>query len=260
MAARAIWKGVIRFGEVSLPVKLYSAVEDRSIHFRLLHEPDLVPVRQRMVHPGTGETVPYEETRRGVETERGMVVLDEEDLESLEPESSREIEIVRFVPGGEIDHRWYRRPYWLGPDGTAPEYASLATALEQRGLEGVARWTMRNKEYHGALRVREGRLLLVTLRHAGEVVSMERLEAPSGREPTDSEMEMAGKLVDALSGEWEPEAYENEYRARVLELVEAKAEGKVVAFEPVRREEPKESLEEALEASLQRIEEERASA
>lgn len=260
MAARAIWKGVIRFEEVALPVKLYSAIEDRSIHFRLLHELDLVPVEQRMVHPGTGRAVPYGETRRGVETERGMVVLDEEELESLELEGSRDIAILRFVPTREIDHRWYLRPYWLGPDDSATGYASMVRAMGERDLEGVARWTMRKKEYLGALRVREGRLLLVTLRHAGEVVSLEGLNAPSGRELAGPELEMAGRLVEALTGEWDPDAYQDEYRARVLELVEAKASGKVVAFEPVKREAPEGSLEEALAASLERAKEERASA
>lgn len=255
MAARAIWKGVIRLGADSVPVKLYSAVEDRAVHFRLLHETDLVPVEQRMVHPGTGRHVSHEETRRGVETERGMVVLDEEELESLEPEKSRDIEILRFVPPEEIDHRWYLRPYWLGPDESNAAYAALVEALADRDLEGVARWTMRNKEYHGALRAREARLLLVTLRHSAEVISVEELEAPPGREIAGAEAEMARQLVDALAGEWEPERYEDEYRSRVLELVDAKARGKVIAFEPMKREAAKGSLEETLAASLERAKE-----
>lgn len=260
MAARAIWKGVIRLGDAPVPVKLYSAVEDRSIHFRLLHESDLVPVEQRMIHPGTGEPVPYGETRRGVETERGMVVLDDDELESIEPEGSRDIEILRFVPDESLDHRWYLRPYWLGPDESAGAYASLVRALEGRGLEGVARWTMRNRQYHGALRVREGRLLLVTLRHAGEVVPVEALETPAGREASGPEAEMAERLVEALTGEWDPDAWRDEYRARVLELVDAKASGQVVEFEPVRREAPEGSLEEALAASLERLDEKASSA
>lgn len=255
MAARAIWKGVIRLGDEAVPVKLYSAIEDRSVHFRLLHEPDLVPVEQRMIHPGTGRHVPYDEVRRGVETERGMVVLDDDELASLEPEKSRDIEIVRFVPTAEIDHRWYLRPYWLGPDESAPAYAALVRALGGRDVEGVARWTMRNKEYRGALRVRDDRLMLVTLRAADEVVSVERLEPPAGRDMAEAEAEMAERLVEALAGEWDAEAYQDEYRARVLELVEAKASGKVVAFEPAKRERRQGSLEETLAASLERAKE-----
>lgn len=260
MAARAIWKGVIRFGDVGVPVKLYAAVEDRSVHFRLLHEPDLVPLEQRMVHPVTEEEVPYEEARRGFETPEGIVVLDEDELEALEPEPSREIEVHRFVPTGEIDHRWYLRPYWLGPDDSDAAYAALARALEEADREGVASWTMRGKEYHGALRVREGRLDLITLRHAEEVVSVADLEAPGGRELAGPERDMAMQLIEALAGEFTPEAWRDEYRARVLELVEAKASGQVVRFEPVRRKGPAGSLEEALAASLEAARERRASA
>ncbi len=255
MAARAIWKAVIRLGDEAVPVKLYSAIEDRSVHFRLLHETDLVPVEQRMIHPVTEAHVPYDEIRRGVETEDGMVVLDDDEVESLEPETSRDIEILRFVPEPKIDHRWYLRPYWLGPDESGPAYAALVEALDGRGLEGVARWTMRNKDYRGALRIRKGRLMLVTLRPAAEVVGVEDLEPPGGRELAGPEAEMAGRLIEALADDWDPEGWEDEYRARVLELVEAKASGKVVAFEPVKKKAPEGSLEEALQASLERARE-----
>ena len=110
--ARAIWKGVLRIGEERVPVKLYSAVESGGVHFRLLHETDLVPVQQRMVHPETGDVVPSERIRRGHEVEPGVfVLLDEEDLEQAEPESSRDIELLRFVPPDRIDGRWNDRPY-----------------------------------------------------------------------------------------------------------------------------------------------------
>lgn len=253
MAARAMWKGVVRFGDVEVPVKLYAAVEDRSVRFRLLHEADLVPVERRMLHAGTGREVPYEETRRGVETGGGVVILDEDELDAIEPDPSRDIEILRFVPADALDHRWYVRPYWLGPDDSDAAYAALAAALDGRDLEGIARWTMRNVEYRGALRLRDGRLELVTLRHAGEVVPVEALEPPSGREPSDAEREMAGRLVESLSGEWDPGAWSDDYRRRVLELVEAKAEGKVVAFEPARRKAARGTLEAALAASLEKV-------
>jgi len=103
--ARAMWKGVITFDDVSVPVKLYSAVKQQGVHFRLLHEKDLEPVRQEMVNPETGEVVPYEEVHRAFETESGdFVLLDEEELDELEPEASRDIEITRFVPAGAITH------------------------------------------------------------------------------------------------------------------------------------------------------------
>jgi non-homologous end joining protein Ku len=180
--ARAIWKGVIRFGDAEVPVKLYSAVEDRGVHFRLLHEKTGRPVKQRMVNPVTGDEVDHDDIRRGYEVESGVfVLLEDEDLESVQPEKSRDIAITRFLDPSVINHPWYDRPYHLGPDGDA---------------EG----------YYG--------------------------------------------LVAALSGEFDPEDYRDEYRDRVLELVEAKAEGTTVKFpEPKKREET-DDLAGSLQASL----------
>ena len=256
MAARAIWKGVIEFGKVEVPVKMYSAVSDRSVHFRLLHRPDKTPVEQRMVNPVTGEVVPKERIRKGMETEEGIVILDEEELATLDPEKSRTIEIVQFVTPEKIDHRWYVRPYWLGPDESTQDYFALARALEEKGLEGIARWTMRNQRYQGALRLRDGYLLLVTLRHPHEVASTEEFEAPKGRALEKREVALAAQLVQALSGDFEPERYKDEYRERVLELVEARAKGRgKPKVEPIRRRRAAPSLEKALVASLRRAEE-----
>lgn len=114
---RAMWKGVLTFDDVRLPVKLYSAVEDRNIRFRLLHGEDGVPVKQRMVNPRTGETVEYGEARRGLEVEpERFVMMSPAALEALEPEPSRDIRITRFVEPSLINHQWYDRPYFLGPD------------------------------------------------------------------------------------------------------------------------------------------------
>lgn len=255
MAARAIWKGMIEFEDVEVPVKLYSAVTDRTIHFRLLHEPDLTPIEQRMVNPVTGKIVPTEKIIRGVETEDGIVILDEEELQALEPEPSRTIEIVQFVPPETIDHRWYLRPYWVGPDESGTSYFGLARALEKSGLEGVARWTMRSQRYRGALRVREGRLLLIALRPAEEVVSMEEIGRPAGRSLDRKERELAEKLIETMSDTFEPEHYEDEYRRRVLELIEAKASGRTIRFPRPERKQRAGSLAETLEASLERARE-----
>lgn len=249
--ARAIWKGVIRFGDVEVPVKLYSAVQDRSVHFRLLHEKDHEPVKQRMVNPVTGEEVEYSEIRRGYEIEEGVfVVLDEEELDALEPEKSRDIEITRFVPYDAVGPAWYDRPYHLGPDGDDEAYFALTDALEGRGEEGIARWTMRNKEYVGALRVEGDHLMLITLRHVGEVVPASALEAPGGRKPEPQELKMAEQLVAALEAEFDPAEYTDEYRDRVMELIEAKAEGKTVEFRQPERRVAAGDLQATLEASL----------
>jgi len=249
--ARAIWKGVIRFEDEEVPVKLYAAVEDRSVHFRLLNERTKNPVKQRMVHPETGAEVPYDEVRRGYQTEDGRIVLlDEEELAALEPEAARGIQITRFVPPEKINHQWYDRPYYLGPDGAEGAYTALARALERQGREGVARWTMRKKEYRGALRAEDGHLLLITLRSADEVVAAAELPRPEGRKLDARELKMARQLISALEDAWEPAAWQDEYRERVMELVEAKASGKTVKFRKPKARREEKSLEEALKKSV----------
>jgi DNA end-binding protein Ku len=249
--ARAIWKGVIVTGDASLPVKLYSAVQDRSVHFRLLHAPDAVPVRQQMVHPETGDIVESSEIRRGYEVEPGrFVVLNEDDLTAVQPEDSRDIEILRFVPPASIDGRWYDRPYYLGPDGDAGAYFAFVEALRRSEREGLARWVMRRKEYIGALRLRVEHLVLITLRHAGEVVDASVLTAPAGRALGDREIAMAEQLISALEGPFEPDEFRDEYRDRVMELVKSKAEGRPAPAEPDEPQPETGSLEEMLERSL----------
>lgn len=257
MAARAIWKGVIRFADVELPVKLYSAVEDRTVHFNLLDPDAGSRVKQRMVVPSSGDPVPREEIRKGFETAPGeLVVLSDEEVEALSPEASRDIEITRFVPEAEVDHTWYDRPYYLGPDDSGGEdvgrdYFALAEALSKRGREGVARWVMRNKEYVGALRAEGDHLALLTLRHPGEVIPADDLSPPGGRKLDAKELDMAEQLVDALADDFEPEGYVDEYRERVMELIEAKAGGGTIEVQaPEPEKEESDDLAGALEASL----------
>src|SRR5690554_3468672 len=126
MAARAIWKGTLCFKDVEVPVKLYSAVEDRNVRFRLLHRKDKSPVRQAMVNPDTDTVVAYDQTRRVYRTDEGVsVFLNQDELDDLRPEKSRRIDILSFLPERAIDHRWYDRPYYLGPDGSETAWATL---------------------------------------------------------------------------------------------------------------------------------------
>lgn len=251
--ARAIWKGVIRFEDVDVPVKLYSAVQDQKVRFRLLDARRKAPVSQRMVNPDTDEPVAHEDVVRGWETDDGaFVLLDDDELATLEPEPSRDIEVKRFVDPAEITHQWYDRPYYLGPDGDDEAYFALAQALEAEGREGVARWVMRKKEYAGALRAVGGHLLLITLRSAAEVVDAAALEPPAGRELDARELKMAEQLVDALAGEFEPPAFRDEYRDRVHTFIEKKAKGgtvEVKKFRPKRAADP-DSLADVLAASV----------
>ena len=246
-----MWKAALRFGEEELPVKLYSAAVDRDVHFRLLHAKDRVPVTQRMVDPASGEEVPGDAVRRGVEVDRGVfVLLDEEELDAAQPTASRAIEVKRFVPRAAIDPGWYRRPYWLGPDGRDAEYAALARALEESERSGIARWVLRKKRYIGALAGRDGYLALVTMAPAEEVVTGEQLAKPEGTPIRKEERRLAEQLLAALDGPFDPEILRDPHRERLHELLAAKAEGRALApaREPERRA-PKD-LQRALRASV----------
>jgi DNA end-binding protein Ku len=251
VAARAIWKGVLKIGTNKVPVKLYSAVQDRSVHFHILDTSTKQPIKQRMVDPENDREIPKEEIQRGLEVEPGtFVVIDEEELTKLEPKASRDIEIRRFVPPARINHQWYERPYYVGPDGDDSAYFAFAKALESKNREGVARWVMRDKQYIGALNVKDGYLVLVTLRHADEVISAKELPKPSGRALDEKEIRMAEQLIAALEDEFRPEDYHDEYRERVMQFIEAKAKGRRPKLQAIRQKRAPSSLVDALSASL----------
>ncbi|HYJ10686.1 MAG TPA: Ku protein [Polyangiaceae bacterium] len=250
MAARAIWKGVLHFGSHELPVKLYSAVEEHGVHFRLLHERSKQPVRQQLVDPSNDEVVEYADVQRGYAIPEGFVVLQKEELDSLAPQASRDIEVERFVSTQKLGPEWLVRPYYLGPDGESESYFALAQALDESDEEGVAHWVMRGKEYSGVLRAIDGYLMLITLRHADEVIKRDELPKPQGRAHSEKELKMAEQLIAAYEDAFDPEQYKDEYRERVLEFVTQKAKGKKPRLKkPVEKREP-DKLADALEKSL----------
>lgn len=252
MAARAMWKAILCMGRVEVPVKLYSAVEDRTVHFRLLHRKDHAPVKQAMVNPDNDEVVAKEDIQRGYFSPEGeLVMLEEEELDALQPAPSRAITVQHFLPPSVIDHRYYRRPYYLGPDGDEKTYAAFVKALDQSGKEGFATWVMRKQSYQGALRLHQGYPILIALRHAEEVVPVDSVEAPTGAELDAREKKMSRQLIDMLADDFEPEQYHDSYRQQVLELIQTKAsDGKVSKLRP-RKKRASKDLSEALEASLQ---------
>jgi DNA end-binding protein Ku len=252
MAARAMWKGTMTCDDLEVPVKLYSAIEDRNIHFHLLHEEDLTRVEQRMVHPETDETVPYAATRRGLEVSANkLVMLTQEELDELEPEASREIALEAFLPEGEVDHAWYDRPYYLGPDGDADEYFALAESLAATERQAIARWVMRGKRYVGTLIEQEGYLMLITLRHEGEVINTADLTPPTGRELPAKERKLAEQLVEALEEkQFHPDAYHDTYRESLEKLIAKKSRGETIEVEERKAPAESGSLAKSLEASL----------
>lgn len=255
MAARAIWKAVIQCGKHQVPVKLYSAIEDRNIHFRILSRKDKQPVKGAMVNPETGKIVPHDETRRAYVADNGdRAIIETSELDALEPEPSRDIEIVAFLPIEQINHRWYDRPYYLGPDGNSKAYFAFIEAIESSAMHGLVRWVMRGKMYMGALRLHEGYPVLMSLKHTDEVVAVENLEAPGGKALDPKEIEMARQLIGMLADELDLSDFQDDYRERVLKLVESKAKGgprlKLVKASSKK---PSDDLGRALQASLKSV-------
>ena len=258
MPARAMYKAEQKVEDVTIPVKLYAAVEDRRVHFRLLHQEDGVPVQQRMVDPSTREPVPPDDVQRGYEAERGTYVLiSQQEQEQLQPKPTRTMDVLRIVPQERLGHQWYVRPYYLGPDGDAEGYFALAQVLApppkkpEQAVEAIVSWVMRKKEYRGALRSHQGYLVLLALRHAGEVIQAEQLPTPGGRELDPKEQKMAAQLVEMLSGPFEPEAFQDEYRQRLGAFIQDKAGGgDVLLAAPQAKRSVAPSLAEALEASV----------
>ncbi len=223
MAARAIWKGSLHLGREKLPVKLYSAVEEHGVHFRLLDARSKEPVHQQLVDPETDEIVPYQDARHGFPVEDGYVLFDKEELDALAPKASRDIALSGFIAAGQLGPEWLMRPYYLGPDGEPGAYFALAAALQKDGVIGVAHWVMRNQAYVGALSAQDGYLLLTTLHAADEVA--QALPEPAGRAANEKEAKLAQQLIDAYADDFDPNEYQDEYRARVEEFVAQKAKG-----------------------------------
>jgi DNA end-binding protein Ku len=261
MTARAIWKGELKIGSTKIPVKLYSGVIDRTVHFNILDDKHLMRVKQHMVSPETEEEVSTGDIQKGYEIEPGRFVLvTEAELEGLEPKPSREIEIKEFVPPEAISPQWFERPYYLEPDGGQQAYFALAEALNNRNREGIAHWVMRNKAYVGALRSESDYLLLVTLRSAEEVISARDLPKPAGRAPTQKELNLARQLVELLEDEFRAEDYKDEYRERVMKFIKQKARGKAPRLRAVKSRRKTGSLDSVLAKSLQSLRKEKRAA
>ena len=251
MTARAIWKGELKLGTQKVAVKLFSAIQDKSVRFHILDNTKRHRVKQHMVDPQSGEEVATENIRKGYEIEPGrFVILEDEELESLKPEPSREIEISEFVSIESIPQQFYERPYYLAPDGDQANYFALAQALENQEREGIAHWVMRNKAYTGALAGQDGYLVLSTLRNEGEVIEADQLTKPTGAAPTKKELEMAEHLVSLLEGEFDPADYKDEYRERVLEFIAKKAKGHAPRLAAVKTKRKTTSLDSVLAKSI----------
>ncbi len=225
MATRSIWRGTISFGLVSVPVRMFTATESKELRFHFLHKDDLSPIGYDKVRKDTGEHVDPEDIVRGFEIEKGRYVpLDDEDLDRLDIELTKSIDILDFVDLDEIDPIYFRKAYYLLPDeGAEKPYALLVRALEETGKVGIAKVVIRNKQHLAALRPVDGILVLETMYYADEVRKPEEVKV-SG-DLRKAEVDMAKSLVENLSEPFKPEKYDDTYRKELLELLRAKAKG-----------------------------------
>lgn len=224
---RAIWKGSISFGLVNIPVGLYSAEKREEISFHLLDRRNMARVRYKKVNEETGNEVPWDETVRGYEHEKGhYVVLTDEDLKRAAPEATQSIDILDFVDLEEISPLYFDKPYYLGPDKKgARAYALLRETLRRTGKAGIAKVVIRTKQYLAAVVARGDVLTLEILRYSHELRDPGELDVPTGKEGvSERELEMAERLVEGMVEDWEPEKYKDTYRDDVMKLIEKRVE------------------------------------
>ncbi len=254
--ARAIWSGAISFGLVNVPVKLYSATSPKTVRFHQLSSKTGARVKQKRVDATTGDEVAYEDIVKGYELSPDRYVrIEPEELDALDVKATKTIDIEEFVDLSEIDPIYYDHSYYLAPTaGGAKAYRLLLDAMEDSGKVGIGRVVLRSKQQLAALRPTGDVLTLTTMLWGDEVLSpdrMDELESVSEAEATPRELKMAEQLISSLSAHFEPEKFRDEYRDRVLDLIERKAAGEVIEIQPaVEEAAPAPDLMAALEASL----------
>jgi DNA end-binding protein Ku len=259
--ARSIWTGAISFGLVTVPVKLYSAVNRKTVRFHQLNEDTGARIAQKRVDSSTGEEVPYDAVIKGYEIAPDQYVrITSEELEALDPKKTRSIDIEDFVELDQIDPVFYDHPYYLAPGaGGGKPYRLLLEAMRETRKVAIAKVVIRQKESLVAIRPMEGGVLgMTTMIFADEVVDPDRiddLDAARDAEVNERELAIAKQLVDSLAADFEPEKYRDTYREEVLSLIERKAAGEELAVQPPREEEaaPVPDLMSALKASLDAV-------
>jgi DNA end-binding protein Ku len=231
MAARPVASGTISFGLVSIPVKLYTAASSQAISFHMLHAKCGNRIRQQRFCPVCNEVVERDGLVRGYEFAKDQYVrFKDEELEALEGEASQAIEISEFVPLSTVDPIYYEKGYYLGPDkGGEKPYRLLAEAMNKAGKVALAKFVMRGKENLVLIRPAMAGLMLHTMYFADEVRNFDEISKGESAKINEAETNLAIRLIDELSNEeFRPEQFEDEYRQRVLELVEQKAQGKQI--------------------------------
>ncbi len=235
---RTVWSGAISFGLISIPVKLFSAVNHKEIRFNQIDSKSGARIKMLRTSAKTGEEVAYADIVKGYDLgDDNYVILTDDELESIAPKASRSIDLVDFVEAADIDPIFYESGYYLVPDELARKaYALLVEALEMSGRVGIATFVMRSKQHLAAIRAVDGRLMLSTMLYADEVVDPADIPGLDGLddvEVKDAEKTMAAQLVESLASDFDPTRYEDTYRNQVMELIEAKADGSVTKVEAI---------------------------
>jgi DNA end-binding protein Ku len=261
---RSIWTGAISFGLVNIPIRLVTAVDDKSVRFRQIRRGDNSRIRHRRVAQADGEEVAQEDIVKGYEVAPDKyVVIDPDELRTLDPKATRTIDIEDFVELDEIDPIYFDSSYYLVPQDTAAKpYKLLHEAMRTSGKAAVARFVLRSKQYLAVLRPLGDAIAVSTMVYHDEVVPVSSLDGLPGEdvEVEDRELAMAEQLVESMTTAWEPERYEDTYRHKVLELIEQKAEGQDIVSAPEAEQEAGDvvDLMAALEQSLQAAKDDQA--
>jgi DNA end-binding protein Ku len=253
MAPRSLWNGIISFGLIRVPVKVYTATESKTVHFHEVHLEDGSRIEHRRICPNDDKEFDYDHIVKGFEVRKGeWVELTDDEIAAAAGAQTRLLEVDHFVPADEIDPVFYERTYYLGAgDDGKDAYALLAAALERSGRAGVGRWVFHNRERTVIIRPLADVLALHTMRFAADLVDPGSLKLPRvSRNPGKKEIDMAGKLVKGLHTEFDPSDYADEHRREVEKLIARKASGKQIEAPEEPEEEQPDDLMAALEASL----------
>lgn len=254
---RPLWSGTLSFGLVNVPVRLLSAVRDQDLHFRQLHGVDGSPIEIRRVCSAHDEEVPWEEIAHGYDLDGEQVIVTDDDLAAVAPRKTKTIEISAFVDLADVDPISFDHPYFLVPSGEAEgvrrAYRLLVDAMAASDRVALGRFVLRTKEYLVAIRVRDGLLSLTTMRFHDEIRPTTGIDT-GGRKPAKKQLDEAVKLVEAMSVDWDPSRYRDEYRKRLQSVVKRKKQGKTITVpEEEAPPEPATDLMAALEQSLKDV-------
>lgn len=252
---RAMWKGAISFGLVTIPVNLYSAVERReTLSFHLLHKKDNSRIENKRFCKEEGVEVPWDELVKGYEYAKGeYVVVTDEDFARARVPATQTFDVRAFVPASEVEDLYFDEPYYLAPNGRAAvkAYALIRDALRETGRIGVGTVVLRMREHLAAIEPAGSALVLSTMRFAHEIRSPNGLDLPSeGEGWTKKEMDLARQLIDTLASKWDPSQFRDTYTEVLRAIIEAKAEGKHVSLPSGPRRPKVTGLMKALQASL----------